>query len=148
VDPGDVFGVALYSVDDQDETLDLFELPPMDALKFIHTALDIATQYHIDGVILAVERYTPDQRVMTPQYEAMYGIGALRYIATLCNATFALQSRSEAKKTTDKQLKELGWYVKTKDGHANDAARHVAHAMLVHYPVEWIRRLEPFVATS
>ena len=95
--------------------------------------------------IVACERWDSAgrNRPMTPQVDAIETNGAARWIASQCNATFGLQSRSEAKKTmSDATLRKLGWFKRTKDGHANDAARHLGLMLLKHFPVEYLRLLE------
>lgn len=82
-------------------------------------------------------------RPMTAQLAAIETNGAARWIASQYEATFGLQPRAEAKKVmTDATLRNLGWYRKTKDGHANDAARHIGLALLRHFPVEYMRLIQ------
>jgi hypothetical protein len=53
-------------------------------------------------------------------------IGALRVISRIHGITYVVQSPSQAKSFgSNDKLKRLGWYVGTKGGHRNDAARHL-----------------------
>jgi len=95
-------------------------------------------------VSLCWERYDqpPGKRVLTAQPEALKANGALEYVATQCNVTFRQQSRGDAKKVvTDAVLRKLGWYQKTKDGHANDASRQAGFFLHQNHPELWLRLL-------
>jgi hypothetical protein len=82
----------------------------------------------------------PGRRAITPQPEALMAIGALEYVLTLRGITLRQQPRAEVKKAIpDTLLRRLGWYKKTKDGHANDAARHVGFLVLQTHPELWLR---------
>ena len=109
------------------------ELPSEETPRFVADWLQNPGHWFI-----AVQGYTiAHGGVKTPQYEALYTIGALRYVASQCNATFEIQNRSEARRVgPDETLKKLGWYTKTKDGHANDSTRHVILTLTRHHPVE------------
>jgi hypothetical protein len=88
------------------------------------------------------ERYTmPTGRsVVSAQLDAIECNGALRWLSAQCKVTFELQPRAEVKKlVTDAILKKLGWYRKTKDGHANDAARHAGFRLFTTHPELWLR---------
>lgn len=62
----------------------------------------------------------------TRQYWSLESIGAIRWACMKAGVSFTLQSPADAKGfATDAKLKALGWYTPTKDGHANDAARHL-----------------------
>lgn len=54
-------------------------------------------------------------------------LGMARGFCALANATFIdPQSPADAKKfSTDAKLKRIGWWTPTKEGHANDAVRHL-----------------------
>jgi hypothetical protein len=97
------------------------------------------------SVSLCWERYDqpPGRRVLTAQPEALKTNGALEYVATQCEVTFRQQSRGEAKKVvTDDVLRRLGWFIRTKDGHANDASRQAGFFLHQHHPELWLRMLD------
>jgi len=80
---------------------------------------------------------------MSTQVDAIEVNGAARWIASQCDATFALQSRSEAKRiATNQLLKQLNWRKQTKDGHADDAARHLILTVLKEFPEAYMELLE------
>lgn len=133
VDPGAICGVAIFRTDTVTPGFISFEVPWLMAVSSIEDGwLDDEHWF------IAAQKFTTGNRsVMTPQYDAMYTIGALQYISSQCNATFELQSRSEAKKVApDAVLRRLGWFTKTKDGHANDGARHIVLTLIRHHPLE------------
>ena len=140
-DPGEITGYCFFARSRDSTEKDMFqwyEKPWLDAVH--HIATYARNMQRIVG-----ERFDqPGKRgsVLTAQPAALMCIGAVQYVATQCNVTFELQGRSDASKITDKVLKQLGWYVKTQDDHANAAARQLAYAMLVHHPVEYIAMLE------
>jgi hypothetical protein len=93
-------------------------------------------------VSIGSERYTiPTGRsVMTPQLDAIMCNGAVDWLTTQREVTFVLQPRAEVKKLVpDSLLKKLGWYKKTKDGHANDAARHAGFMLFSSRPGLWLQ---------
>jgi hypothetical protein len=134
VDPGEWCGVGFWI----DGAFDSLEMSPFQAIETIER------HGKLNAVDLVVgERYDPSaKKVLTQQLEAMYTLGALRYVTTRCKITFALQDRASAKKVTDATLRKLGWFRRTKDGHANDAARHICHALLTHDPERYLELLD------
>lgn len=130
-DPGKIAGVAVYRA--AIPHLVAGEMPWLEAVCYIENVL------RVDGNRVVGERWdTVGKRGVSPQPDAQEMIGAVRYVTSQCNVTFELQSRSDAKKITNAELRKLGWYRQTKDGHSNDACRHLGHYMRTHYPVEWI----------
>jgi hypothetical protein len=118
------------------------EYSPYEVLLLLDEFLRTMTDW---SWIVVAERWDSPGRnqPMTAQVDAIETNGAARWIASQYNATFGLQPRAEAKKVmTDATLRRLGWYVRTKDGHANDAARQLGLALLRHFPVEYMRLLE------
>lgn len=118
------------------------EYAPFDVLLLLDEFLRTMTTW---TWIIVAERYDVGghSRPMTAQVDAIETNGAARWISSQYNATFGLQPRSEAKKVMpDATLRRLGWYKRTKDGHANDAARQLGLALLQHFPVEYMNLLE------
>lgn len=77
-------------------------------------------------IVIACEKYTMTPGVKTAQPHSLMGMGAIEYIAYKRETTLVWQYPTNAKKTApDQLLRKLGWYVKSKDGHANDAIRHI-----------------------
>jgi len=115
------------------------EYVPHDALKLLVEFLE-TLNWHWHVVAERWDNIGRSTRPMTTQLAAIETNGAARWISSQYDATFGLQPRGEAKKVmTDATLRRLGWYKKTKDGHANDAARHIGFALLQHFPVEYMQ---------
>jgi hypothetical protein len=132
IDPGKVTGVAVVCASGGFASL---ELPADDALDLVWKLANIWV-----FVDIVSERYTVTQRTMTPQTDALEMNGALRFIARRIERPFKLQGRSEVKKAiSDAVLRDVEWFVRTKDGHANDAARQLGFHVLQSDPVEWLR---------
>lgn len=113
VDPGNVTGIALY----EDGAVEAWEVTSTEAPD------EVAA---IDSDVIVCESFTPRPGAKSWQPEALYTIGALRYIAQVERAEFVLQTPANAKAfSTNEKLKALGWYTPTKGGHANDALRHL-----------------------
>lgn len=134
-DPGRIAGIAVMRMSAFHVTSG--EMPWLEGVCYIDQLLQ--TDPLPMNIRVVGERWdSTGSRKMTPQPDAQEMIGAVRFVTSQRNVTFELQSRSDAKTITDADLKKLGWYKKTKDGHSNDACRHLGHYMRSHYPVEWI----------
>lgn len=120
IDPGKVSGVAVLQpeVSDTlytseltvDETVSAYE-----SLRFISPRTEVV-----------MESFTISQRTLQTalSLDALDLIGYVKLRAV--HDPFTLQSPAAAKSfATDEKLKALGWYTYTKDGHQNDAARHL-----------------------
>lgn len=87
--------------------------------------------------VVAVERYVITNRTakLTQQPEALEMIGATRSACRRYSVPMILQSKSDADTIcSDRVLKSIGWYQRTKDGHANDASRQVLLALSAYAP--------------
>ena len=75
---------------------------------------------------LIVERFLISERTIKTKvyYDSIHFEGWIRLEYPDTYAQTAAQAKGFA---TDSKLKHLGWYTKTKDGHANDAARHLLY---------------------
>lgn len=145
VDPGLVCGVAIFTMNTVTNviTLSSTELPWLEAVRYMNRwMIDDVTRRHLE---VTAERYTMgNQRNLTPQPEALMTNGAVEYLCALWEITFAYQPVTEPKKVVpDTLLKKLGWFKKTKDGHANDAARHVGYRLLTTRPALWLELTSP-----
>lgn len=131
VDPGKIAGVAVICASGGFASL---ELPAKQALELVWRLANLWV-----FVDIITERYTMTQKTMTPQTDALEMNGALRFIANRMDRPFTQQGRSEVKKAmSDQVLRDVDWFVRTKDGHANDAARHLGFRVLQSYTVEWL----------
>lgn len=88
------------------------------------------------AVNVACERYVMiGGGVKTAQPEALMGMGAVEYLCRAHNVPLAWQFPVDAKRlVTDAVLRQLGWYVQTKDGHANDGQRHLLKWIADNHP--------------
>lgn len=112
------------------------EMPWRDAVSYVD-AWTRATK----SVRIGSERYTipTGRNIVTPQLDAIMCNGALDWVSSQRDVTFVLQPRAEVKKLVpDTVLKKLGWFKKTKDGHANDAARHAGFMLFSTRPDLWL----------
>lgn len=143
LDTGLITGVCALSITPSGVTHSSSEKAWIQAVAY---AEDWAKHGNGNGAVsLCWERYDqpPGRRVLTAQPEAMMANGALEYVATRCGVTFRQQSRVDAKKVVpDAVLRRLGWFQKTKDGHANDASRQAGFFLHQFHPELWLRLLE------
>lgn len=89
------------------------------------------------SLFVACERYTmiSGGGPKTAQPEALMGMGAVEYICRAEGHPLTWYFPKDAKKlATNKLLRELGWHVITKDGHADDAQRLVLKWYADRYP--------------
>jgi len=136
IDGGAMCGLAVYAA-----KFASYEYPPSMTLKLLDEFLGLRRF----NWIVAAERYdvSGKGRPMSAQVDALETNGAARWISAQWNATFSLQGRAEAKRImTNTTLRKIGWFKQTKDGHANDAARHLGFSVLTHFPEAYIQLLE------
>jgi hypothetical protein len=146
VDAGLIAGVAVLTIattteDDFISSLSSSEMEWRNAVDYVERW---CRPPEARRVSIGAERYTiPTGRsVVTPQQDAIMCNGALDWISSRRDVTFVLQPRAEVKKiVTDAVLRKLGWFKKTKDGHANDAARHAGFLLFSTRPDLWLRLL-------
>jgi hypothetical protein len=114
VDPGNVTGIAL-TLPGGGVTAD--ECSPYAAVNLVETQ---------QPSVVVCESFTPRAGVRTWQPDALYTIGALRYICERDGIEFVLQSPADAKRfATNDKLATIGWRHPTSGGHAEDALRHL-----------------------
>lgn len=120
VDPGMETGVAWHL---SGVGVGSFELPCWDAVDWVADVVD-TQRCPVD---VACEAYNIGKGTLkkSRQYWSLESIGALRWICKRRGVTFALQQPSDKDFGTDAKLKALGWYAPSRDGHQNDAARHL-----------------------
>ena len=120
IDPGVVSGVAVYHAGGlyTDELADIGE-----TAAFVDRVVSDA---YPQRVTIVTEKFIISARTIKTKvkYESLYFNGwlSIEYPDSL------EQTAAQAKKfATDDKLKHLGWFTPTKDGHANDAARHLLY---------------------
>lgn len=140
IDPGKTTGIAVWLGQHpwHGSEIKHYQLNRESALKLIS---EWCVNAHRAGVstLIGCESFTVRRSrtsVMTPQNDALEIIGAVKIITSTVNATLSMQTPAVAKRALPNDtLKRFGWWVSEVEGrHANDAARHVGAALLVHYP--------------
>lgn len=138
VDPGKITGLAFWtspgepplSITFQTPWL-LTEVPAQEVTKTIKMILRSRKPE-----LIACERYVAGtgRRAMTHQPDAPELMGELRELARSYDCHFTQQLPGPAKKMAPADvLKRIGAYLKTPDGHANDAARQVVRGLALNY---------------
>lgn len=142
LDPGKMSGVAFWV---PGQPINAVELNEDDTIDFVRVHI----QVHVDAnarLLIGAERFIPkaDTSKHTRQTHASRIFDVLSQDARgLRVVTWSSQEPSVAKRLgTNETLKKLGWWNPTKDGHANDAARHVLCALLKHHPDVLYKLLE------
>lgn len=117
VDPGNVTGLAF--LDTQLGEPSAWEDAALESVAWI--------EHHLDTLdVVVCESFIPRPGAYSWQPEALYTIGAIRYLCSRESVEFVLQSPADAKKfSSNEKLKRVGWYTPTRGGHANDAQRHL-----------------------
>ena len=135
IDPGVGTGVATYAlgVFHSWESFDLQEV-----------AEDVRTFWNGSTTELVTEHFQISMRTVKGKifYESLYFNGwlSIEYPSRI------EQTAAQAKGlVSDAMLRHLGWYTRTKDGHANDAARHLAYRAVRLRERSVIQALEDFL---
>ena len=105
-----------------------------DPFQCVYSVQQIINHAVNDEVHVVAERFTFTSTKMTRQYDALEVIGALRYVSHRPGVKFTLQSRADKERVSNATLRQIGWYTSTKDGHANDAARHALVYLTRNFP--------------
>lgn len=104
------------------ETFTSFQLGPMEAIN----SIEVLTVGHlVDLIVIEDFRISTATVKKTRQYDALYIIGALRYIAWKAGVNLEMHLPHEREFATNARLKEMGWRNITEGGHADDATRHL-----------------------
>lgn len=122
IDPGELSGYVMVDT----ETADVFyhaELQELQVLQHVEQTLELDPE-----TLVVMEKFTinKDTHKKTPQYTALYLIGAIRWIYFKATGkVLPLQTPGDAKNFSDnKKLHAIGFWHKGGAGHANDAFRH------------------------
>jgi hypothetical protein len=133
VDPGLVSGVALWDSQNIEKMLS-DEIPYQNIGTWLEDAVLAELTLH-HTVHLACERYTMTTGVKTAQPEALKTMGIAEHLSVKHDVRLHYYLPDTCKKMiSNARLKEKGWYRKTKDGHANDAARVLGTCLFSNFP--------------
>lgn len=144
IDPGNVTGVALWAAG-EDEKPGWHEIPADDMGAFLRERSGIAALPR--PVYMRYEKFTiMPNAVITPQPDALEVTGVVKDFARQHWIPLShSQPRTSKKNHPDALLRKLGWYVKTKDGHASDAMRQVLAEYLSRDPAGYLAMTEPAI---
>lgn len=134
IDPGKVSGVVLWD-SDYPIAVESFELPPLEVTELVEYLW--ASQSRPKDMVVVTEKFTISQRTVKTalSLDALDINGWLTLESQRRGFELVVQTPAQAKSfATDAKLKALDWYYKTKDGHANDAARHLLVYLMNHRP--------------
>lgn len=128
IDPGNATGFAWVSAGDDGifvaESFGSAEVVGRhEAERYFDTAVATGYQLHV-----VIERFTINAGTHTKsrQMDPLYIIGYVEGMCAKLGIPYTEQTATQAKKfSTDHKLRQIGWYQRTPDGHANDAARHL-----------------------
>lgn len=140
IDPGQTVGIAVWLGSEpwHASVITHYQFNRESALKMIENWCRESQKSGIPTLIGCESFTTRRDRntVMTTQNDALEIIGAVKIYAQMTGAVLSLQSPALAKRAmSNETLRSFGWYVsKINYRHANDAARHIGGALLVHYP--------------
>ena len=132
VDPGNVTGVAGWD----GESVFSYQEPALKATTLVKHTLNLWGSFYYE-VTVVCESFVPRPGAKSFQPDAMYTIGALRFVCWELGVPFELQTPAAAKSfSTDAKLKRVGWYKTTEGGHENDARRHLLLALVKNREIE------------
>jgi hypothetical protein len=123
IDPGKVCGIALWH---PFETLGLKtdELSPLETIGLFEDLW----RNSLGQVTVVTEKFTISERTLKTalSLDALDVNGWLTIESQRRGFELVVQTPAQAKRfSTDQKLQALNWFERTKDGHANDAARHM-----------------------
>lgn len=136
IDPGNVTGVANWCIG-QGGTPASEEVPADEMGEWLSDFLKAAPA---GAVRVFAERYTMTPGIKTAQPAALEVMGVVKHE---CRQNWAplewVQPSTSKHMGADSVLRKIGWYRKTKDGHANDAMRLIIFGLARTDPDEYSR---------
>lgn len=140
VDPGKITGLVVWrSFVATGSHVDRQEVPADEVTKTLRRMLRFERP-----TLIACERFTrgTGTQPQSAQPDADRVIGMVRSLADELVVRCVYQSPGPAKRVApDRVLRQLGWYIRTLDGHANDACRQVLLALATFRPEVFARLL-------
>jgi len=147
LDVGKVTGASLW-VTNYPERVITTEIPTRYKVRDVVEDLVLLND---NKVTIACENFVISQRtIKTAQdHNALRLIGWLDLFCEKHDVEFHLRTASSAKSfATDEKLKILDWYTPSKDGHANDASRHMILQIRDSYPEIFTTNILPRLAKA
>lgn len=140
VDPGKVTGLSyLVITEEAISQPNAYELTVPEFFDHFPRTFELSDRDDLDLVIVCESFQISERTIKTAlSLDALDIIGWLKGEQLYKRARpFYQQTPAQAKRfSTDEKLKTLGWFERTKDGHANDANRHLlAWLMSTDWPV-------------
>jgi hypothetical protein len=145
LDVGKVTGAAIWVTCFPDSVI-TSEIPTR---YMVRDMVEDLILFNDNKVTIACENFVISQRtIKTAQdHNALRLIGWLDLFCDKHNIDFKLRTAASAKSfATDDKLKILDWYTSTKDGHANDASRHMILQIRDSYPEVFATNILPQLA--
>jgi hypothetical protein len=121
LDPGRITGIAILSMNN----FSAFEQSWVDAIRYVEQRMDGT----VDKGFLVCEGYEVHQKNKM-QYEALYSIGAVRYLCDKYSFEYIQQKPGDRLTVTKEMLEKLGYYRPSPDKHMIDATKHMVLFML------------------
>lgn len=123
VDPGLVAGVSVYD--------SLWSIPQSEEIKgrenFYDWLLEKFANYAKVELEVVCESYHITNRTgqLSPQYDALFEIGAIELLCHSDNRKLFMQSPATKGFGSNRKLQALGWWAPSSGGHMNDSRRHL-----------------------
>lgn len=125
-DPGDCTGLSILMGEDYFT----YELLWKDALAKLEEHCTPGLYTTEPGkVVIFCEGYKIKD-VNNTHYDAIYFIGGLTYLCLKNDWELHIQHESQRRSITPSMMEKLGWWMPSKDGHRNDAGRHLLLGMM------------------
>jgi hypothetical protein len=127
VDPGGTTGLAqaAFYPDGRivEDSFRSWERDPFRAMREVEGMLEGRV---LDAVVCERYTITPQTLKKSAQYDALYQVGILGYLARRYGVKVTLQQPSQAKRlATNDKLERIGWRRPSPGGHQDDASRHL-----------------------
>lgn len=135
VDPGKISGIAIWT-DEKPLEIRSYEENVYDTVHILKNIVGAPMYFQNHDIVVVTERFTISERTIKTalSLDALDINGWLTCEEEFHSYDLVFQTPTQAKKfATDAKLKALDWFERTKDGHANDAARHLMVYLVDHH---------------
>lgn len=141
IDPGLMTGTAIWCPD--------WAVPYNEEIRtreeFYNWLTEKFARYSGEEMEVVIESFNITSRTgqLSPQYDALYIIGATEFLCQVDKRHLFMQSPALKSFGSNNKLHTLGWYAPSRGGHANDANRHLLrHLVCTRQNADLIKRLE------